>query len=82
MRLDTTLYERTPPTVYNQNIGVNNEILRDRIREVEDRILQMKNTARETHHKTQKRIKVALTVAACSAVLISIRLIALYFNKS
>ena len=82
MRLDTTSSERTSPTDYSYDRGFNNEILRERIREVKDRTLQIKNTARETHHKTQKRIKVALTVAACSAVFISIRLIALYFNKS
>ena len=81
MRLEITFREATTLLDDGRDQGVTDEALRERIRGVEEGTLQMERTARETHNKAQKRITVALAVAACSAVLISIRLIVLHFDK-
>ena len=81
MALNKILFDLSPfATDPLQNIRVEVTELRERIRTVEARTLQIENTTIREHNETYKNIKVMLSVAACATAVTIIRLIALYFK--
>ena len=80
MSLETIFTVRNPHLDNDiQDIRINNAVLKEKLRGIKARNLEMVNEGREAHNKSQKSITFSLIFITCCAVIIAIRLIALYF---